>query len=293
MSERKAINKYYPPDWDPSQTVKRKKTGNPDIKIRMMAPYSMRCTKCNEYIAQRRSFNARKEITNEKYLSTKIIRFHISCPRCNNKITFKTNPQTAGYTPEEGGVRNYEPTKKAIAPESEDELLKRLEKEEKDNLAYQETLERRKKNPFWQKIESLKDGTGDVLENLEKRLEQQQRQQAISDHLEELQHKSTQLQVKGGTDELTNEATKKVQAQIIKLQQIQTQLQEREDEEAAKKAFQEPVEPSRKRALDTQSERVTVSSTITIKKPKKTAASTGISALAAYASSSESESESE
>ncbi|ABN64320.2 predicted protein, partial [Scheffersomyces stipitis CBS 6054] len=183
MSERKAINKYYPPDWDPSKVVKRKRDPNQTIKIRMMAPYSMRCTKCNEYIAERRSFNARKETTNETYLKTKIIRFHITCPRCNNHISFKTNPQTAGYTPEEGAVRNYEPTRK-----TEDELLQRLEKEEQENLKFQTLKERRKRNPFWNKQESLQAG-GDVYENLEKRLSEQQREQQLNEHLEELQMK--------------------------------------------------------------------------------------------------------
>ena len=100
MSERKAINKWYPPDYDPSKIPKRaKKNANQPIKIRMMAPYSMRCLKCDEYIGARRSFNARKEITNEKYLNIKIIRFYITCPGCNNTITFKTDPKNAGYTP--------------------------------------------------------------------------------------------------------------------------------------------------------------------------------------------------
>ncbi|ODV78363.1 DUF572-domain-containing protein [Suhomyces tanzawaensis NRRL Y-17324] len=240
MSERKAINKYYPPDYDPSQVKKKRKTGTgtPDIKIRMMAPYSMRCLKCNEYIAQRRSFNARKEVTNEKYLSTKIIRFHITCPRCNNKITFKTNPQTAGYTPEEGAVRNYEP--KAPAPksqETEDELLQRLEKEENENQSFQTLKEQRKKNPFWQKSESLKDGDGDMMQNLEKKLQDQQRQQMIDDQLEELHYRNSQLKAKGGDEVLASEAKAKLQSEINKLEGMKQELHDQEDNEVAKRAF--------------------------------------------------------
>ena len=247
MSERKAINKYYPPEYDPSQVPKKQKTARQDIKIRMMAPYSMRCLKCNEYIAQRRSFNARKEVTKEMYLSTKIVRFHITCPRCNNKISFKTNPQTAGYTPEEGAVRNYEPTRQTAKPapaqETEDELLLRLEREELENLSFQKQQEQRKKNPFWQKIESLKDG--DVMENLQARLEQQQRQQAITDHLEELQYKNSQLQANGGSDKASTEAREKIRSQIDRLQNVQRDLQDREDDQRAKEAFS--LEKERKR----------------------------------------------
>ncbi|KAF6072742.1 hypothetical protein FOB64_000749 [Candida albicans] len=88
---------------------------------------------CDEYIGARRSFNARKEITNEKYLNIKIIRFYITCPGCNNTITFKTDPKNAGYTPEEGAVRNYE---KAKPTETEDDILARLQKEEEEDQKY-------------------------------------------------------------------------------------------------------------------------------------------------------------
>ncbi|KAI5967249.1 cwf16 [Candida margitis] len=184
MSERKAINKYYPPDYDPSKVVKKKKNPNQTIKIRMMAPYSMRCLRCNEYIAERRSFNARKEVTPERYLNIKIVRFYITCPGCNNTITFKTNPAEAGYTPEEGAVRNFEPSKKKRKQESEDDLLKRLQSEEEEDKKYQLLMKKRKNNPFWK--ESDETG-GDVMEKFEKRLIEQQRQQELTAELEAIQ----------------------------------------------------------------------------------------------------------
>lgn len=179
MSERKAINKYYPPDYDPSKVVKKKKNSNQTIKIRMMAPYSMRCTRCNEYIAERRSFNARKEVTGERYLNIKIVRFYITCPGCNNTITFKTNPAEAGYTPEEGAVRNFEKKRK-----QETDLLKRLEKEEEEDKKYQLLRKKRKNNPFWKEQDET---GGDVMEKFEKRLIEQQRQQELTDELEAIQ----------------------------------------------------------------------------------------------------------
>ena len=183
MSERKAINKWYPPDYDPSQLPKKKpkQNGNQTIKIRMMAPYSMRCLKCDEYIGERRSFNARKEVTQEKYLNTKIIRFYINCPGCNNTITFKTDPKNAGYTPEGGAVRNFE-KKKQPQTETEDDLLDRLQKEEEEDKKFKELQEKRKKNPFWKE-----QSTG--MENLEKRLQEQQKQQVLNEQLEAIQSK--------------------------------------------------------------------------------------------------------
>lgn len=178
MSERKAINKWYPPDYDPSKIPKRaKKNANQPIKIRMMAPYSMRCLKCDEYIGARRSFNARKEITNEKYLNIKIIRFYITCPGCNNTITFKTDPKNAGYTPEEGAVRNYE---KAKPTETEDDILARLQKEEEEDQKYHLLQAKRKKNPFWNE-QTL------GMENLEQRLKEQHHHQKLDQQLEAIQ----------------------------------------------------------------------------------------------------------
>lgn len=240
MSERKGINKYYPPDWDPAKIPKKKKPANQIIKVRLMAPFSMRCTKCNEYISDRRKFNARKEVTKEMYMSFKIIRFHITCPKCNNNITFKTSPQTAGYVPESGAVRNYEPkadTAKKDKAETEEEILERLEKEEKENKSFQVLKEKRKKNPFWQKNESLKDQKGDLMENLEKRLQDQQRQQDLNDHLEQLQSASSELQAKGGRDKALNEARLKIEREIEQIKASQEESFNREDEELAKNAF--------------------------------------------------------
>ncbi|CCG23595.1 Yju2 protein [Candida orthopsilosis Co 90-125] len=203
MSERKAINKYYPPDYDPSKVVKKKKnnsSSNQTIKIRMMAPYSMRCLRCNEYIAERRSFNARKEVTNERYLNIKIVRFYITCPGCNNTITFKTNPAEAGYTPEDGAVRNFEPSKKKRKQESEDDLLKRLETEEEEDKKYQLLMKKRKNNPFWKEQDAT---GGDVMEKFEKRLIEQQRQQELNAELEAIQQQVESSKSKGGDEVLS------------------------------------------------------------------------------------------
>ncbi|KAK6464441.1 CWC16 protein [Scheffersomyces coipomensis] len=284
MSERKAINKYYPPDYDPSKIKPKKKSktngGHEIIKIRMMAPYSMRCLKCNEYIAERRSFNARKETTDEKYLNTKIIRFHITCPRCNNHISFKTNPQIAGYTPEEGAVRNYE-SKKVKSNETEDELLTRLEKEDIEDEKFKLLQEKRKKNPFYNPND---DSNGDTMENFEKRLIEQKKQQEIDQHLEELQFKNDQLQALGGESELLSEASENLSNRINQFKQIQHQLNEEEDEKLIQQAFNKSNDLKRKIEHDQSSEvtpiesvplsnppvkKILVASKITLKKKVK------------------------
>lgn len=134
MSERKVLNKYIPPDFDPSkiQRIKNKNgTGPKQQTVRLMAPFSMRCNTCGEFIYKGRKFNARKEDTQEKYYSVKIYRFHIRCTRCSTDITFRTDPKNADYAAETGAQRNFEPWREEKAAEEDDETeLDKLEEEE-------------------------------------------------------------------------------------------------------------------------------------------------------------------
>ncbi|CAD6582036.1 MAG: hypothetical protein TREMPRED_003161 [Tremellales sp. Tagirdzhanova-0007] len=105
MSERKVLNKYFPPDFDPSKIKRRKIGRDPQMVIRLMAPFSMRCNRCGEYIYKGKKFNARKETAqNEEYYGIKIFRFYIA----SREITFKTDPKNADYTCEHGATRNFE-----------------------------------------------------------------------------------------------------------------------------------------------------------------------------------------
>ena len=136
MSERKVLQKYYPPDWDPSKIERRrgpKQTGPKVQTVRLMAPFSMKCTSCGEYIYKGRKFNARKETTDEKYYAITIYRFYIRCTRCSAEITFKTDPKNMDYECERGARRNFEPWREAkLAEETEEERLDRLEREESE-----------------------------------------------------------------------------------------------------------------------------------------------------------------
>lgn len=43
MSERKVIQKYFPPDFDPSKIPRGKRAKNKQQVVRLMAPFSMKC----------------------------------------------------------------------------------------------------------------------------------------------------------------------------------------------------------------------------------------------------------
>ena len=183
MSERKAINKYYPPDYNPLEAEKaarklskKLKTMKKDVvTIRLMTPFGMRCQKCSEYISKSRKFNGKKEQLPEKYLdSIKIFRLSIRCPRCNNMITFRTDPKSADYLMESGGERNYikkHDNENSNKEETVDEALERLTKEqqrEQEELAGTAT------------------NGDDKMEVLEKQLAKLQQQQEDDDELENI-----------------------------------------------------------------------------------------------------------
>jgi len=78
MSERKVLNKYYPPDFDPSKIPRVRQAKNRQFTVRLMAPFNMKCKTCGEYIYKGKKFNARKEdVDNENYLGIRIYRFYI------------------------------------------------------------------------------------------------------------------------------------------------------------------------------------------------------------------------
>lgn len=143
MSERKVLQKYYPPDFDPSALGRRKgpKQAGPKVQtVRLMAPFSMKCTSCGEFIYKGRKFNSRKETpVDEKYLNIQIFRFYIRCTRCSAEIIFRTDPKNNDYAMVRGAVRNMEPWRNRVAEEETvEQRLDRLEKEEAEAAGEEE-----------------------------------------------------------------------------------------------------------------------------------------------------------
>ena len=100
MGERKVLNKYIPPDFDPSKIPRSKKKdgAKTQSKIRMMLPMSICCNTCGNYITKGTKFNARKEdAIGEEYLGLKVFRFYFRCSRCSAEIAMKTDPKNADY----------------------------------------------------------------------------------------------------------------------------------------------------------------------------------------------------
>lgn len=214
MSERKVITKYYPPDFDPSKIARsRGSKDKSSVKlatVRLMAPFSMKCTSCGEYIYKGRKFNARKEITDEKYFSISIIRFYIRCTRCSGEITFTTDPKNMDYACEKGAKRNFEIWRQNAGDEhghdleTEEERLERLEAEEAER---------------------------GVMENLETKVMDAKQEEAIADALDEIRMRNARNERSS-----KNEAVDVGKA-IEEERDRERGRQEAEDEEMARQAF--------------------------------------------------------
>ncbi|TRY81676.1 hypothetical protein DNTS_025993 [Danionella cerebrum] len=187
MSERKVLNKYYPPDFDPSKIPKLKLPKDRQYVVRLMAPFNMRCKTCGEYIYKGKKFNARKEtVQNEIYLGLPIFRFYIKCTRCLAEITFKTDPENTDYAMEHGATRNFQAEK--LIEEEEKKVQQEREEEELNNPM--KVLENRTRDS---KLEM------EVLENLQELKELNQRQARVDfegmlDKYKELEQRQRQME---------------------------------------------------------------------------------------------------
>ncbi|KAJ2695856.1 Pre-mRNA-splicing factor cwf16 [Coemansia sp. IMI 209128] len=202
MSERKVLNKYIPPDFDPAKIPRLRLGKSRQIKVRLMSPFSMRCETCGQWIGKGTKFNARKEsVGGEKFHSIQIYRFYIRCQRCAAEITFKTDPENSNYEVEKGALRNFEPWR-------EEQALK----EEKE----QTKVDEEENNP---------------IKALENRTEQSRREMDIMDALDEIRT----LNAKG-----ERVASADVMGAIASRDEGKSKrlAEEEEDELLAKQAFQ-------------------------------------------------------
>jgi len=159
MSERKVLNKYYPPDFDPAKIPRMKLPKNRQYTVRLMAPFNMRCKTCGEYIYKGKKFNARKEdAENEDYLGIRIYRFYIKCTRCLQEISFKTDPRNTDYEIEEGATRNFMALKLAQEQEKrEEDAEKEEEATNPMKLLENRTQQSKQEIELMESLEELRD----------------------------------------------------------------------------------------------------------------------------------------
>ncbi|CAF0994854.1 unnamed protein product [Adineta ricciae] len=210
MSERKVLNKYYPPDFDPSKIPRSKRVKNTQFSIRLMAPCNMRCKTCGEYIYKGKKFNARKEdVMGETYLGMQIYRFYIKCTKCLREITFKTDPENGDYELEHGAIRNFESIR----------LAQKQAKEEAAKAAEEEAL-----NP---------------MKLLENRTRDSRQEMAAIEALEDIKESNARHADLNLEEMLNKKREEEKQYAILK-----KQLEDEEDEAEIRRAFGKPAAPS-------------------------------------------------
>ncbi|CAL1538631.1 unnamed protein product [Lymnaea stagnalis] len=108
MAERKAVNKYYPPDWDPRKGSANKRVGQHPLRdrakklsqgilvIRFELPYNIWCGGCGSHIGMGVRYNAEKSKVGN-YYSTPIYKFRMKCHLCDNYFEIQTDPKNHDY----------------------------------------------------------------------------------------------------------------------------------------------------------------------------------------------------
>ena len=108
MADRKAVNKYYPPDWEPKHGSINKYRGQHPLRerakkisegilvVRFEMPYNVWCTSCDAHIGKGVRYNAEKKQAGN-YFSTKIWSFRMKCHLCSAWMEIQTDPANRDY----------------------------------------------------------------------------------------------------------------------------------------------------------------------------------------------------
>lgn len=260
MSERKVLNKYYPPDFDPSKIPKLRQAKNKQYTIRTMAPFNMRCNTCADYIYKGRKFNAKCEVAEgEDFLGLRIYRFYIRCPKCISEIMFKTDPENTDYTLEHGATRLFEAAKLIEEAEKEEQRQR-----EEDATNPMKMLETRTKDS---KLEM------EIMENLEELREQNTRKEEV-DYTELLRRKAEEeeerrlQEEKEDEDEIRRIFGKTGKGSLKRLQDDDEDDEEEAEKTKPKEKYKRPSDclvegtPPRKKSNSTFSGKAAISSLI-------------------------------
>ncbi|CAN7937331.1 unnamed protein product, partial [Ixodes hexagonus] len=140
QAERKAVNKYYPPEWTPGHgSINKFRNSHPlrdrarklhlgILVIRFEMPYNIWCDGCGNHIGTGVRYNAEKSKVG-MYYSTPIYKFRMKCHLCDNHFEIKTDPQNMDYEIVCGArrqERRWDPTENEQVAPDDKEVGKKL-----------------------------------------------------------------------------------------------------------------------------------------------------------------------
>lgn len=190
----------------------------------------MKCISCGEFIYKGRKFNARKETTDERYFSIAIYRFYIRCTRCSGEITFKTDPKNMDYVCEGGAKRNFEIWRQKKKDGNDDDGGDKNDGDDDDLETEEERLER---------LVREEEERG-AMANLETKVLDAKREMEIADALDEIRTRNARnerARVKGDGDVAALAFGRGGLVDKAEEERRERERIEREDDEAAKRAF--------------------------------------------------------
>ncbi|KAI9482097.1 CWC16 protein [Coemansia mojavensis] len=159
MAERRAVNKYYPPDWDPSYGSANSYVGQHPLRdrarklnegiliVRFELPFSIWCGGCNSMLATGLRFNAEKKKV-DSYYSTPIWSFRMKCCECGHWFEIRTNPKETTYDVADGARKKAEPEADIVdlsyvdEQDNQDSLLHELETAKKQKQKTVQQIQR-------------------------------------------------------------------------------------------------------------------------------------------------------
>lgn len=140
MAERKAVNKYYPPEWTPGHgSINKFRNSHPlrdrarklhlgILVIRFEMPYNIWCDGCGNHIGTGVRYNAEKSKVG-MYYSTPIYKFRMKCHLCDNHFEIKTDPQNMDYEIISGArrqERRWDPSENEQVAPDDKEVSKKM-----------------------------------------------------------------------------------------------------------------------------------------------------------------------
>lgn len=123
MADRRAVNKYYPPDWEPSKgslntyqkshhlRARARKIDEGILVVRFEMPFSIWCSSCDNHIGMGVRYNAEKSRVGS-YHTTPIYQFVMKCHLCDNHFEIQTDPRNLDYVIIKGARRQVRMTDK-------------------------------------------------------------------------------------------------------------------------------------------------------------------------------------